>query len=159
MSIKIDGFRFFSILPACPELAEGFGLLLVTCYYFCAIIIVSMNKFRKLVLSFLSFLILFTSSMTTVSAPKTLAQETFPWYDQSFPQWYKKVYDEQTSPPQEVFGERYTAAQVQWVIYSLASFPIRVGGQAIAASIDFSNGQGDPFTPTAESLSGHRAGR
>ena len=110
---------------------ETFSLLIAYSFPFYAIIIVSMNKFRKLVLSFLSFLILFTSSMTIFSAPKTLAQDTFPWYDQSFPQWYKKVYDRQTSPPQEIFGERYTAAQVQWVIYSLAAFPIRVGGQAL----------------------------
>ena len=48
-----------------------------------------------------------------------------PWYDQTFQEWYSKVYDEQTSPPNEIFGERYTAAQVQWVIYGLFAFLIR----------------------------------
>src|SRR6476619_7172420 len=42
-----------------------------------------------------------------------------PWYLQGPVQWYTKVYD--SSNPQEIFGERYTAAQVQWVIYSIFS--------------------------------------
>jgi len=80
---------------------------------------------RKFLLSFLSFVILLTSSLTYFSVPRVYAQaDTQPWYFQSFPQWYTKVYDTQTSPPQEIFGERYTAAQVQWVMYSLiALFP------------------------------------
>ena len=80
-----------------------------------------MGKVKKLLLSLLSFLILFTSSLSYFSVPKIYAADTNPWYFQSYPQWYTKVYDEQTSPPQEIFGERYTAAQVQWVIYSLIS--------------------------------------
>ena len=83
-----------------------------------------MGAFKKLLLSTLSFLILFVSSLSYFSAPEARAQSTNPWYNQSFTQWYTKVYDTQTSPPQEIFGERYTAAQVQWVMYSLiAMFP------------------------------------
>lgn len=83
-----------------------------------------MSRYKKLLLSFLSFLILFASSLPFFSAPEVKAQNTNPWYNQTFPQWYTKVYDTSTSPPQEIFGERYTAAQVQWVLYSLvAMFP------------------------------------
>lgn len=46
--------------------------------------------------------------------------EVGPWYSQTFPQWYTKVHD--TTNPQEIFGERYTNAQVQWVIYGLFSY-------------------------------------
>ena len=90
-----------------------------------------MSIIKKFFLSALSFLILFTYSLTYFSVPKVSAQDTFPWYNQSFPQWYNKVYDEQTSPPQEIFGERYTAAQVQWVIYSLIAFIPRIAGQGL----------------------------
>ena len=44
------------------------------------------------------------------------------WYNQSFDGWYNKVYDENNAS--EIFGERYTAAQVQWVVYSLMAFII-----------------------------------
>jgi hypothetical protein len=42
------------------------------------------------------------------------------WYDQSPIEWFNKVYDQ--TNPSEIFGERYTAAQVQWIIYSLFWF-------------------------------------
>ncbi len=42
------------------------------------------------------------------------------WYNSSFQDWYSKVYDD--SNQSEIFGERYTAAQVQWVVYGLLSF-------------------------------------
>jgi len=35
-----------------------------------------------------------------------------------------KVYDEKSSPSNEIFGERYTAAQVQWILYSLFALPL-----------------------------------
>lgn len=44
------------------------------------------------------------------------------WYNQSFGSWFGKVYD--PSNPSEIFGERYTAAQVQWVVYGLFAFLI-----------------------------------
>lgn len=44
------------------------------------------------------------------------------WYNSSFKDWFGKVYD--PNNPSEIFGERYTAAQVQWVIYGLWGFLI-----------------------------------
>lgn len=70
---------------------------------------------KKISLIFLSFLILI-SSYLTILAPSAHAQT---WYNQNPFEWYIKVYDKDTSPPNEIFGERYTAAQVQWVIWSL----------------------------------------
>lgn len=74
---------------------------------------------KKLFLSFFVFLILTFSFVPLVRAQGT-------WYSQGFLEWYGKVYDSDTSS--EIFGERYTAAQVQWVIYGLISFLIRLPG-------------------------------
>lgn len=52
------------------------------------------------------------SNSSSESAPNT-------WYNQDFKSWLEKV---DGSPPSEIFGERYTSAQVQWIIYSLLSF-------------------------------------
>lgn len=84
---------------------------------------------KKFVLSFLSALVVLFSFAPLLSvkaqAPASPAPTAPPegtWYNQSFGQWYNKVYDENTSPSNEIFGERYTAAQVQWVVYGLMSF-------------------------------------
>lgn len=73
--------------------------------------------FKKILLSFLMFLVVFQGTAAPI-----LAQTEVHWYDQSITDWYSKVYDIKISPPQEIFGERYTAAQVQWVVYSLLVF-------------------------------------
>ncbi len=44
------------------------------------------------------------------------------WYYQDFFSWYRKVFD--TSNKDEIFGERYTAAQIEWINYSLISYII-----------------------------------
>ena len=75
--------------------------------------------FKKTILSCLVFILL-----TFSFVPYAQAQGT--WYSQSFLEWYGKVYDSNTSS--EIFGERYTAAQVQWVIYGFMSFLIRLPG-------------------------------
>ncbi len=72
---------------------------------------------KKLLASFLIATTLFLSF-----APYFPAKAETNWYDQSFQEWFNKVYD--NSNPTEIFGERYTAAQVQWIIYSLFSFVI-----------------------------------
>lgn len=70
--------------------------------------------------------------LTSVFAPTALAQESSApivsgsWYNQPFNEWYRKVYDNDN--PTEIFGERYTAAQVQWIIYGLFSFVINATG-------------------------------
>ncbi len=73
---------------------------------------------KKIVLAFFSFFFLISSFLTFL-APSAKAQS--PWYSQSPTEWYIKVYDKETSPSNEIFGERYTAAQVQWIVYSLLS--------------------------------------
>ncbi len=60
--------------------------------------------------------------LTTFSVPYAEAQGN--WYNQGFPEWYTKVYD--TSNPSEIFGERYTAAQVQWILYSIPAIIINL---------------------------------
>lgn len=55
---------------------------------------------------------------TNTSSGSTSAGGT--WYNSSFSDWYGKVYDPDN--PTEIFGERYTAAQVQWVVYGIFSF-------------------------------------
>jgi len=78
--------------------------------------------FKKLLLSFFVFL-----TITFSFVPFAYAQsERSTWYSQDFLEWYNKVYDSDTSS--EIFGERYTAAQVQWVIYGFMSFLIRLPG-------------------------------
>ncbi len=72
---------------------------------------------KKLIISLSISLILIFSSVSPVHAQQ--------WYEQSFPEWYSKVYG---SPENEIFGERYTAAQVQWIFFSLLSFPFRILG-------------------------------
>jgi hypothetical protein len=83
------------------------------------------NLLKKILLSFFAFLIIFTSIAPSFLVVK--AQDTM-WYNQNFVDWYKKVYDQNTSPPSEIFGERYTAAQVQWVVYGLIALPVNFLG-------------------------------
>lgn len=69
--------------------------------------------FKKLLLSFLAAFVLLMSF-----APAMPSKAADTWYSSGFPGWYAKVYGgDQT----EIFGERYTAAQVQWVFYGFLS--------------------------------------
>lgn len=89
---------------------------------------------RKLLLSFLASLIILFSF-----APYWQVSASSPtWYNQGLGDWFLKVYD--TNNPQEIFGERYTAAQVQWVIYGLYSNILNFvfgpkGGAVIACAV------------------------
>lgn len=67
-----------------------------------------------------SFAPTIAQAQSTDPADYIRAFRTGEWYDQGPFSWYKKVYD--TSNPQEIFGERYTAAQVQWIFYSIPAF-------------------------------------
>ena len=71
---------------------------------------------KKLTSLFLSFVIF----VTVVINPLSVYAQTS-WYNSSFPDWYDKVYNEESTPASEIFGERYTAGQVQWILYSLLS--------------------------------------
>ena len=71
---------------------------------------------KKLLISFLASITLLVSVFPLLARP-THAQT---WYQQEYRDWHTKVYD--PSNPEEIFGERYTAAQVEWVIYGLIAF-------------------------------------
>jgi hypothetical protein len=70
--------------------------------------------FKKIVLSVLSALILLQAT-----ASYALAQQPATWYNQGLEEWYTKVYNQSVSPGEDIFGERYTAAQVDWIIWSV----------------------------------------
>lgn len=72
-----------------------------------------MPMLKKLLLSILILIQLFGFSLA--AATTTKAQE---WYNQDFNQWSEKVFN---SPESEIFGERYTFAQVTWIIHSLTA--------------------------------------
>lgn len=73
----------------------------------------SFKVMKKIILSLLATVFIFASI-----APKTANAQ---WYNQDPIQWYKHVYDD--SNPSEIFGERYTAAQVDWIIMSFLTWP------------------------------------
>lgn len=75
------------------------------------------NLLKKIVLVFTSSFLLFSSSLSLAATARAQT-----WYNQSPTEWYLKVYDPNLSPPGEIFGERYTAAQVQWIFWSIPSF-------------------------------------
>jgi hypothetical protein len=84
---------------------------------------------KKILLSFLAILIFLFSFApyfkvsAAASVPTSASQSSSEgtWYSQNFNQWFSKVYGS-NSQPNEIFGERYTAAQVEWVIYGLFAF-------------------------------------
>jgi hypothetical protein len=79
---------------------------------------------KKLLASALTGLIFLFSFSFPVFAQTTTTPTTnsTTWYNQTFQDWYGKVYN--VGNPNEIFGERYTAAQVQWIIYGLWGFLI-----------------------------------
>ncbi|HET7098627.1 MAG TPA: hypothetical protein VFI61_00095 [Patescibacteria group bacterium] len=106
------------------------------------------NLLKKLSLSFLSFLILFgallpnflVASAAPNPPPPTpgvgaegSAGGVSPWYNQNFWDWHTKVYSDQNQS--EIFGERYTAAQVQWVVYGIGALIVNAGGPDATAAL------------------------
>lgn len=92
------------------------------------------NLLKKFALTFLTFLVLFSSLAPNLLLVKAQEPPAAPaaqgtWFNQNFFSWYDKVYGEAT-PPSEIFGERYTAAQVQWVVYGLIALIFNMTGQA-----------------------------
>lgn len=91
--------------------------------------------FTKFIFSFLAFLILTFSVAPNFLIAK--AQQGT-WYNSSFGEFVSKVYDDKN--PADIFGERYTAAQVQWVFYSLGSLLISITtlglNKAITCNVD-----------------------
>jgi hypothetical protein len=68
---------------------------------------------KKVLIVFFTLCITFLLFITPVAH----AQAPGTWYNQNYKDWWLKVYDD--TNPAEIFGERYTAAQVQWIIYSI----------------------------------------
>ena len=109
---------------------------------------------KKLLVTVLLFAILAANFAFFV--PSTArAQGPGPWYNSSFQEFYTKVYDENTSPPQEIFGERYTAAQVQWVIYGLFALFLNTitGGNTAAITCVMNKAIGDCGGAIGEAIS------
>ncbi len=79
--------------------------------------LIKMTVLKKLALSVLIALYLFTS--LAVYVPKS-SYALQPWYNQHPDQFYSKVFDD---PSGEIFGERYTYAQVNWIIWSVIGWP------------------------------------
>ena len=71
-----------------------------------------MSKIKKI---FIFFCLLSLVSIS-IFTPVAYAQDS-DWYDPGFGDWSTKVFD--TTNPTEIFGERYTYAQVNWIVYSL----------------------------------------
>ena len=101
---------------------------------------------KKLLTAVLLFAILFANIAyflpSAVKAGAPGPAPAGPWYDQGPVEWYIKVYDENTSPPQEIFGERYTAAQVNWIIWSILSWlPTKIlGPERVTCFLSFFQG-------------------
>lgn len=77
---------------------------------------------KKILLSFFVFLQIFSVFVffLPIKAEAQSHLDTNTWYNQDYFDWFDKTYD--PSNEDEIFGERYTAAQVQWVIYSIFTF-------------------------------------
>lgn len=82
---------------------------------------------KKLPLTLLSLLILLSSLATLVPTPSRAADCPMgPWYEQTPCQFYQKIKGGST-PDNEIFGERYTYAQINWIFNSLYNMVMPAG--------------------------------
>jgi len=75
-----------------------------------------------------------TSLQAGIPILGTLAQyytDEREWYDQSFCQFWQKVFDKNN--PQEIFGERYTYAQLNWIQNSISAIPYQMLNNIVKA--------------------------
>lgn len=82
-------------------------------------------KLKKVLVSILVGVLLILTVVSPARAqtqPATGTPATGPWYNQNFGQWSAKVFDEHNT--NEIFGERYTYAQVNWILNSITSLVI-----------------------------------
>lgn len=94
-----------------------------------------LKKFLYLLLfltfNFTSNAVFFADTVNAQITPSGQVNELYEsvnhtWYSEmDFFAWYRKVYDKET-PESEIFGERYTAAQVQWVLYGVISQALNI---------------------------------
>lgn len=81
------------------------------------------NMLKKLLASILLAIYL----LATLSVPYARAQGS--WYDPSFQEWNDKVFK---SSDDEIFGERYTYAQVKWIFYSLTAIVTGTNSETVS---------------------------
>lgn len=74
---------------------------------------------KRISLIFISSIFFVNTMVMPFSVVKAADEAPSPWYAQSIFEWIPKVYD--SSNPSEIFGERYTAAQTQWVLWGVAT--------------------------------------
>jgi len=74
-----------------------------------------MKKVKKLATSFILSLLLVSVSFSSIFAPVAKAQ----WYAPDFAEFAEVVFDEDNED--EIFGERYTYAQVVWIVHSITA--------------------------------------
>jgi len=98
---------------------------------------------KKFIVSFLLAIVL----IPTLFISQAKAQEGRTWYNQSFEEWSAKVFDD--SNPQEIFGERYTYAQVTWIMHSLQAFAL---GDDLINCVSVSDGDLNKIQECVEGL-------
>lgn len=89
---------------------------------------------KKVSLTILAFVILSTTVLSGFAPALQIeaASPPSPWYNQGLPEWYNKVYN--SGDTTEIFGERYTAAQVDWVVWSVITWlPTKILGPDVVA--------------------------
>lgn len=74
-----------------------------------------MKNIKKFFTSFIISLLLLSISFTNVFTPLAQAQ----WYSPTFAEFTEVVFDEDNED--EIFGERYTYAQVVWIVHSITA--------------------------------------
>ena len=75
------------------------------------------NLIKKISLILISSFLILNSLIMPFAVVHAQDEAPSTWYTQGLIDWGGKVYDDQNSS--EIFGERYTAAQVQWIFYSM----------------------------------------
>lgn len=89
-----------------------------------------MNYGKSILISFLSIFLVAIASFPSLA----LAQNS-PWYAPSYEDFNEKVNGDSV-PENEIFGERYTQAQVFWIVHSLVVLLTGEGIQSCIASAD-----------------------
>jgi len=72
---------------------------------------------RKFIAIFFTLIFFTSSALRVLASPPPQVVLGGKWYSPSLGEFYTKVF---TSPDQEIFGERYTFAQVVWIINSIS---------------------------------------
>ncbi len=88
-----------------------------------------MRLSKKIIVTLLIFLQVFLLS-SSLGASAAKAASIGPWWNQGPGQFYLKVHEQDN--PAEIFGERYTTAQVDWIIWSvLLWLPTKIVGEEL----------------------------